>query len=195
VSKVLEQHAIFPENTRLRKSSSGVGYEVLLASAQTEAIANRQPFPLPGGDGTVRLVCGDHASDLERVCAELLRAMEFAANDLQRGFLTAYIESFQTGSLDTYRQSQRIWVRDHAPTVENIFGFVEPYRDPHGTRAEFEGLVAIVDEAETRLLGNLVENSAKFIRRLPWATPENDGRGPFEKNLFEPPDFAAIHCE
>ena len=82
------------------------------------------------------------------------------------------------------------------PRVENIFGYVEPYRDPYGIRAEFEGLVAISDPEETRALTKLVEHSATFIRRLPWAdgdSLENDGKGPFEKALFEPPDFTSIH--
>lgn len=83
--------------------------------------------------------------------------------------------------------------RNKGPRVENIFGFVEPYRDPHGIRAEFEGLVAIADDEETMLLAKLVENSATFIRRLPWATSENNGKGPFEKSLFEPPDLSSIH--
>lgn len=192
VSRILEQNSIFAENTRLQKTNDGVGFEVLLASVEGGEIAQ---LPLPSGKGSVKLVKGDHSPDLQRVCAELTQALEYAANDLQREFLSAYIESFQTGSLDTYRRSQRIWVRDKAPRVENIFGFVEPYRDPHGIRAEFEGLVAIVDDEETILLTKLVENSATFIRRLPWATPENDGKGPFEKSLFEPPDFSSIHGE
>lgn len=192
VSKILEQNSIFPENTRLRKTDDGVGFEVLLASAEGGDVAQ---FPLPNGKGSVRLVRGDHSSDLQRVCAELTEASKYTANDLQREFLSAYIQSFQSGSLDTYRKSQRIWVRDKAPRVENIFGFVEPYRDPHGIRAEFEALVAIADDEETRRLAKLVENSATFIRRLPWATPENDGKGPFENNLFEPPDFSSIHSE
>lgn len=73
-------------------------------------------------------------------------------------------------------------------------GFVEPYRDPHGVRAEFESLVAIADDGETAMLAKLVELSPRFIRRLPWATEDNDGKGPFEKSLFEPPDFSSIHC-
>lgn len=192
VSTILEQNHIFPENTRVRKTDDGTGFEVLLASVQEGVISQ---FPLPNGNGSVTLRRGDYASDLQRMCAELTEASKFAANDLQRELLGAYIESFQNGSLDTYRQSQRIWVKDKAPKVENIFGFVEPYRDPHGIRAEFEALVAILDDQETRLLAKLVKNSATFIRRLPWATPENDGRGPFEKNLFEPPDFSSIHGE
>ncbi|KAH6890266.1 peptidase family M49-domain-containing protein [Thelonectria olida] len=190
VSKVLEQNAIFPENTRLRKADDGTGFEVLLASIEDGDIAR---FALPDGKGFVKVIKGDHSSDLQRVCVELTEASKYATNDLQRQFLSAYIESFQTGSLDTYRESQRIWVQDKAPRVENIFGFVEPYRDPQGIRAEFEALVAIADDEETSLLAKLVDNSATFIRRLPWATPENNGKGPFEKDLFEPPDFSSIH--
>lgn len=192
VSRFLEQNYIFLENTRLQKTDDGTGFEVLVASVERGDVAH---FSLPNGKGSVRLVRGDHSSDLQRVCAELKEASKYTANDLQREFLSAYIESFQSGSLDSYRKSQRIWVRDKSPRVENIFGFVEPYRDPHGIRAEFEALVAIADNEETKLLAKLVENSATFIRRLPWATPENDGKGPFEKDLFEPPDFSSIHSK
>jgi len=191
VSKVLERNSIFPENTRIRRAKNGSNFGVLLASVDHSDV--NQSFALPDGSGVVKLIRGDHSVHLERVCAELSEAVKHAVNDRRRDFLHAYIESFRTGSLDTYRDSLRIWAQDRAPRVENIFGFVEPYRDPHGIRAEFEGLVAIADDSETALLAKLVENSAIFIRRLPWATPENDGKGPFEKNLFEPPDFSSIH--
>ena len=191
ISRILERNSIFPENTRIRKAENGTDFEVLLASVQHGDVI--QTFTLPNGTGNVKLLRGDHSPSLERVCTELSEATKYASNDLQRDFLRTYIESFQSGNLETYRESQRIWVQDKAPRVENIFGFVEPYRDPHGIRSEFEALVAIADDEETELLAKLVENSAKFIRRLPWATSENDGKGPFEKNLFEPPDFSSIH--
>ena len=122
--------------------------------------------------------------------------MQYAANPCQRLFLSQYQQSFQSGDLGLYKESQKTWIRDTAPSVENIFGFVEPYRDPYGIRAEFEGLVAISDQGETALLTKLVESSSKFIRQLPWTTgfSENNGKGPFEKALFEPPDFTSIHA-
>lgn len=191
VSNILEQNAIFPENTRLQKTKDG--FDVLIASVESGILAE---FPLPGGqEGHVRLVMGDHSSDLQRICAELKQASRYAANRFQERVITAYIDSFETGSLDAYRKSQRIWIHDQAPRVENIFGFVEPYRDPQGIRAEFEALVAIADDKETLLLTKLVDHSAFFIRRLPWATPDYDGRGPFERLRFEPPDFTSIHGE
>ncbi|KAJ2991059.1 hypothetical protein NUW58_g2665 [Xylaria curta] len=191
VSRTLEANLVFQENTRIRKGENRDDYEVLIASA--ESGDSTETFPLLGSNGSVKIIRGDHSSELKDICTELSEAANYAANDLQRNFLRAYIDSFQTGSLNTYRESLRIWVQDRAPKVENIFGFVEPYRDPHGIRSEFEGLVAIANKEETELLANLVENSATFIRRLPWATPENDGRGLFEKSLFEPPDFSSIY--
>jgi len=190
ISSALEVKSVLPENTRIRKKSDG-NFEVLLASIETDKIATS--FDLADGHGRVTLVGGDHSVELERICTELAEAVKYAANDLQRDVLRAYIESFQTGDLATYKTSLELWVSDKAPRVENIFGFVEPYRDPYGVRSEFEGLVGIADDKETELFAKLIEHSDKFIRQLPWASPENNGKGPFEKNLFEPPDVTSIY--
>ena len=194
VSKILEKESIFPENTRISKTSHSVGnhYDVLQA-----AVECKPPVELhvANSTDTINLVTGDHSAELRRVCDSLEAAMEFAAKPLQRQIIEQYLESFHTGSMEAYRESQRLWVKDIKPSVETLFGFVEPYRDPNGTRAEFEGVVAIVDIEETEVLGRLVESSDKYIRQLPWAqdAAENNGKGPFEKELFEPPDFTSLH--
>jgi dipeptidyl-peptidase-3 len=185
--------SIFPENTRIRKITSDKTptFEVLQASIEKDAEV--EDYPLVGSTVMVRLVRGDHSEELELICSALSEASKYAANDTQKLFISQYIESFTTGSLDAYRESQRSWIIDMSPRVENIFGFVEPCRDPCGIRAEFEGLVAITDNKETKALLKLVEHSTQFIRLLPWASTMNDGKGPFEKALFEPPDFTCLH--
>lgn len=188
--------SIFPENTRIRKvaSSQTPIFEVLQASIEKDK--QIREFLLPESTGVLRLVRGDHSEELQCICSALSEASKHAANDTQRLFISQYIKSFTTGSLDVYRDSQRTWIKDKSPRVENIFGFVEPYRDPCGIRAEFEGLVAITDNEQTKALVKLVENSTEFIRLLPWAnigSTENEGKGPFEKALFDPPDFTSIH--
>lgn len=192
VSYALEGRLIFPENTRISKIRDRF-YEVLQASVDKSALLEE----LISNDGhKIRIVAGDHSEDLSRVCELLGEASKHARNDTQRSFLSKYIESFKTGDLEAYRDSQRAWIKDKNPRVENIFGFVKPFRDPYGVRAEFEGLAAISDTDETRVLLNLVDHSDRFIRRLPWADGEesvNNGKGHFEKALFEPPDFTSIH--
>ncbi|MCJ1404909.1 hypothetical protein MMC11_008135 [Xylographa trunciseda] len=196
ISKVLERESILPENTRIRKVLNGTftTYDVLQASVAFDDKLPCRELKDPEVHGTIRIIRGDHAEDLMRVCMYLEKAQEFAANPIQREVLHQYQTSFQTGDMEAFKTSQRLWVTDVKPTVETIFGFVEPYRDPYGTRAEFEGLVAFVDIEETNLLTRLVEISADYIRQLPWAgeSSENDGKGPFEKELFVPPDFTSL---
>lgn len=93
-SKVLERNSIFPENTRIRKAEKGGDFEVLLASVDHTDLG--RSFRLPDAKGIVTLTRGDHSSHPERVCAELFEALKYAANDRQRAFLHACIESFRT---------------------------------------------------------------------------------------------------
>lgn len=197
VSKRLEENNILPENTRIQKVFEGdiPIYQVLQAPVEGRT-NNQQIIDMPDLKRSIRLVKGDHCDELTAICDSLNQAAQYAAYPRQRQFLEQYQQSFRSGSLEAYKASQVIWIKDTNPSVENIFGFVEPYRDPYGIRAEFEGLVAISDREETKLLTQLVQKSSNFIRRLPWAqgTSENDGKGPFEKALFDPPDFTSIHA-
>lgn len=197
VSRVMEQHNIFPENTRISKetlSTTEVVFTVLQASVATD---DRSEEAYGSYKTRISLSQGDHKNELFKICEELRLAADHAANDTQRKTLELYIKSFETGDLEIYRDALRSWVRDLAPKVEHIIGFVEPYRDPYGIRAEFEGLVAIADPEETSVLRKLVEHSDNFITNLPWCSgfEENSGKGPFEKSLFEPPDFSSMHGE
>lgn len=192
----MENNGVLPENTRLRKKGEDEPGDFEVLQASVDGNNEGQTLKTEDPERPVRLLKGDHALQLNAICDSLQSASQYAANPRQQKFLDQYRQSFLTGDLGVYKDSQRTWVRDTAPTVENIFGFVEPYRDPYGIRAEFEGLVAIADRSETALLTKLVEHSAQFIKQLPWAAgfSDNSGKGPFEKDLFEPPDFTSIHA-
>lgn len=195
VSKIMADKGIHPENTRLQKQSSDdkTVFEFLQASAE-EDNGPRTLFSSEHFKVTLRR--GDHAVELKKICECLEEARRYAITSLQELTISKLIQSFKTGDMDAYRDSQKIWVKDRIPAVETILGFVEPYRDPYGVRAEFEGVVGIVDADETKVLIQLTQNSTKFIRRLPWASgydeDENRGMGPFEKDLFDPPDFTSL---
>jgi dipeptidyl-peptidase III len=163
VSQQLESLSISPENTRIRKveNTEKVVFEVLQASVEIDT--EPQEFGVPGSNHLIRLVRGDYSAEMAQICSALSEASKYADNPRQQIFLSQCAESFQTGNLERYRDLQRTWVSDLNPRIESIFGFVEPYRDPFGTRAEFEALVATANPEETKVLTKLVENSTPFI--------------------------------
>ncbi|KAL3952369.1 hypothetical protein ACCO45_012312 [Purpureocillium lilacinum] len=194
IARVMEANSIEPENTRIRKHSVGqcLSFDILQASA--EAAVRTLKFDDGKTEGIIRLESGDHAAEMSKICFHLNEAAKHVSNTAQAEFLANCIECFRTGDLEAYRVAQRAWVADISPRVETILGFVEPYRDPYGVRAEWEGVVCFSDPGETEKLKTLVDEATKFIRMLPWATPgENDGKGPFEANLFQAPDFTIVH--
>ncbi|KAK0701875.1 peptidase family M49-domain-containing protein [Lasiosphaeria miniovina] len=194
VSDMMEKHSIGPENTRIRKPAEDGNpiYHLLQASsAETEDISNT-PQELARG---IFLVKGGHAEELSTVCIDLERAKQYASNSNQLQVLTRYIESFRTGSMMAFQESQKAWVKDVAARVENVIGFIEPYRDPAGIRSEWEGMIGIADPGEVASLKRLVESSTAIIWQLLWALEGvNDGKGPFEKGHFEAPDFTCLHA-
>ncbi len=191
----MEDNSVYLENTRVKKhkGNNRTTYDILQASTE-----EHEPKELHDSEfGLVRLIRGDHGNELRAISNAFHEAQKYAENSTQESFLSYCEGSFKTGEIESYKESQRLWVKDFQPSVEVIFGFVEPYRDPMGIRAEFEGLVAITDKEETQTLTRLVDHSDTFIRRLPWAlnSLENDGKGPFEKELFEKPDFTSLHSK
>ncbi|KAH8592498.1 putative dipeptidyl peptidase 3 [Bisporella sp. PMI_857] len=193
VSEWMLEKKLLPENTRLRKTTDGT-FELLIASAVTEV-------PSGGGDiGTqtdytfekgplegkkLKLVYGDYSKELSKIAASHKKAAENSANDNQRQMQLAYADSFETGSLEAFKNSQRFWIRDKGPMVESNIGFVETYRDPHGVRGEWEGFAATVNLERTRTFGALVAGAESMIPKLPWSKD-------FEKDKFLSPDFTSL---
>ncbi|PON21540.1 dipeptidyl-peptidase 3 [Trichoderma gamsii] len=193
VSDVMNKKSIGPENTRIRKVLKDCKpvLQLLQASAETDLLENGDNQLADG----ILLIRGDHSEELAKICSDLELAKQYAGNDKQTELLAHYIESFRTGSLDAFQESQKAWVADVSARVENILGFIEPYRDPAGIRSEWEAMIGIADADEVGKLKTFVESSTTFIRQLPWAVKDvNDGKGPYEKSLFEAPDFTSVHA-
>lgn len=127
------------------------------------------------------------------ITRSLNEALKYTANPTQAATLSHYISAFRTGSMTAYHASQKTWVQDSSPPVEHVLGFVDSYTDPYGVRAQFEGAVCIADERETSRMKAFVEKASYFATLLPWATPENNGKGPFEKDILTLPNFQILH--
>lgn len=153
VGDFLEQKRLPLENTRLRKTETG-DFELLIASgissplARDRDLGDEESWVLPAGSllhgKKLRLVYGDYLNEMAKISHEVKLAELNAANDTQKSMLDAYARSFSTGSIESFKDAQRFWVKDQGPVIETNLGFVETYRDPHGVRGEWEGFVALV---------------------------------------------------
>lgn len=151
IGDLMEKRGLPLENTRLKKTQSG-DYELLIASgissppSRDRDLGDVETLDLEGSlkGKKVRLVFGDHLEQMAKVAHSIKLAGLNSANDNQKRMLEAYAKSFGTGSIEAFKESQRIWVKDQKPVLETNIGFVETYRDPHGVRGEWEGFVALV---------------------------------------------------
>lgn len=131
-----------PENTRMRKTPSG-DYEVLIASAVTEPASRDLKDSWWSLDGpykgkSLRLVFGDHQTEMAKIARNLTEARKYALNDQEDKMQAEYVKAFHDGSMYAHKDSQRHWIKDKGPTVECNIGFIETYRDPLGVRGEWD---------------------------------------------------------
>lgn len=135
VADFLAKKDLLPENTRLRKNKDG-NFDLLIASGvanppvedrDVKAESFELEVPLKGK--TLRLVYGDYINEMAKVALNLKKASHNADNDLQKRMHEKYVDSFGTGSLVAFKESQRFWVQDKGPTVECNIGKSENESD------------------------------------------------------------------
>ncbi|UKZ53764.1 hypothetical protein TrVGV298_007563 [Trichoderma virens] len=182
VSAWMEEKRLLPENTRLRKTADG--FDILIASALTSVpadggdIGKETRFTVENGPlkgKTISLVYGDYAEEMKNITANIKQAAANADNDNQKNMHLAYAKSFETGSLEAFKDSQRFWIKDKGPNVECNIGFIETYRDPAGW-----------------LTRSALALSESWLRPHPLSSPLLPWGKEFEKDKFLSPDFTSL---
>ncbi|KAF3841052.1 hypothetical protein F7725_006914 [Dissostichus mawsoni] len=172
--KFLDSKKLSAYNTRLfkREKEGKACYEVRLASAvqkdcavEGECETNCGSFNFEDKEFTVKR--GDYAPLMEKVSFYLQKAQ------------------LTLGSVDAHKEGSRYWIKDKGPIVESYIGFIESYRDPFGSRGEFEGFIAVVNKAMSERFAKLVSSAEVLLPELPW--PKE-----FEKDTFLKPDFTSL---
>ena len=103
---------VLVEHTRLRKLSSG-DFELLVASADK---GEGKVYTLKNGK-KVKTLYGDYSAEMAKIADDLRNAQKAALNDTEEKMMGEYVKSFQTGSLEAHKESQKYWIRDIGPKV------------------------------------------------------------------------------
>lgn len=105
LSKFADSKGLLPENTRLHKTPDG-NFELLIASAEKQPKQNDRDIPedLYNLDGdlqgkTLKLVWGDHATEMSNVSKQMMAAQQSALNSVEKDMCGAYERSFRSGEL------------------------------------------------------------------------------------------------
>ncbi|XP_073419365.1 dipeptidyl peptidase 3-like isoform X2 [Dendrobates tinctorius] len=194
IQKFLDSKSLSAYNTRLFKTQDDGGrtkYEVRLASVSKEGSGDASSdlskvlgqFEFEGHE--IRVTKGDYSPLLLRVRENLEKAKVYASNENQRKMLEEYGRSFQEGSIEAHKEGSKYWVQDKGPIVESYIGFIESYRDPFGSRGEFEGFVAVVNKLVSARFAQLVAAAERLVASLPWPST-------YEKDTFLRPDFTSL---
>jgi dipeptidyl-peptidase-3 len=191
INRFFKEMGLEAYNTRLfKKSALGDGkasYDVRLASVLGSGESEEQDLlgshTFEGHQITVSR--GDYSKLMQLVTQNMLKARENSLNDIENGMLGEYLRSFRTGSLSAHKDGSRFWIKDKGPIIETYIGFIETYRDPAGSRGEFEGFVAMVNKEMSSKFGELVSRAEQFLPLLPWSSA-------FEKDTFLRPDFTSL---
>ena len=122
-------------------------------------------------DGVIRehkwMVGGIYGPAIEKICEELLKAREYAENDIQKRAIDLLVEYYHTGDLRTWDAFNIEWVKDTLGQVDFINGFIEDYDDPLGRKATWEGCVQIKDSAASARTALLSANAQWFEDNSP----------------------------
>lgn len=146
VQQLMIRNKIEGYNNRAFKLEDGT-YEVRFASIRDTEDPEEAEFlkNYDSCDGKLKLTRGDYSPILREVNHHLNDAKAFVANETERQMLEEYIRSFRSGDLKAHKEGSRFWIKNKGPVVETYIGFIETYRDPAGSRGEFEAFVALVD--------------------------------------------------
>jgi dipeptidyl-peptidase-3 len=112
-------------------------------------------------------VGGLYTEAIEKIVAELQKALPFAENETQRAVIAKLVEYYQTGDLKTFDAYAIRWVEDTRSEVDFINGFTETYGDPLGMKASWEANVNFVNREATKRTKVISDNAQWFEENSP----------------------------
>lgn len=112
-------------------------------------------------------VGGLYSSAIEKIVAELDKAVAFAENEAQKAIIEKLIEYYRTGDLKTFDAYSVMWVEDTASDADFVNGFIETYGDPLGMKASWESTVNFINKEATKRTKVISDNAQWFEDHSP----------------------------
>ena len=110
---------------------------------------------------------GIYGEAIDRITAELRKAMEFAENETQKREIGLLVDYYRTGDLKKWDEFNIAWTGETSGKVDFINGFIEDYDDPLGRKATWEGYVNIKDDEASARTETLSSNAQWFEDHSP----------------------------
>ncbi|MDR1623869.1 MAG: dipeptidyl peptidase 3 [Tannerellaceae bacterium] len=122
-------------------------------------------------DGTITekvwKVGGLYTQAIEKIVAELEKALPYTENDKQKAVIEKLIDYYKTGDLQTFDEYAILWVEDTASEVDFVNGFTETYGDPLGIKASWESTVNFINKEATKRTKVISDNAQWFEDHSP----------------------------
>ena len=112
-------------------------------------------------------VGGLYSEAIERIVAELEKAVPFAENEKQAEIIRTLIAYYRSGDLRTFDAYSILWVEDTESQVDFVNGFIETYGDALGLKASWESTVNFRNEEATRRTRTISEHAQWFEDHSP----------------------------
>lgn len=124
-----------------------------------------------GEDGKLKelpyRVGGLYGPAIERIVANLRKALPYAESVAQKASIEKLIEYYTTGDLKAFDDYSIIWVGDTAPVVDFVNGFIESYGDPLGMTGSWESIVNYKNLEASRRTETISREAQWFEDRSP----------------------------
>ena len=112
-------------------------------------------------------VGGLYTQAIEKIVAELQKAIPFAENNAQKAVIEKLIAYYQTGDLKTFDAYAILWLKDTESEVDFVNGFTETYGDPLGLKASWESTVNFINKEATKRTKIISDNAQWFEDHSP----------------------------
>lgn len=105
---------------------------------------------------------GMYGAAIDRIVANLQKAIPFAENSQQKKAIQLLVDYYKTGDLKKFDAYNIAWVKDTKSTIDFINGFIEVYHDPVGYKGDYEAVVQYNDPDATKKMAVVSQHAQYF---------------------------------